>query len=81
MSNPAPQLAQELWNYCNILRDDGLSYSDYVEQLTSLLFLKIADEPAKPLLSLARVTIYRIMDGCTAFCLVPPHDMYDIKFL
>jgi hypothetical protein len=26
MSNPAPQLVQKLWNYCNILRDDGLSY-------------------------------------------------------
>ena len=25
MSNPAPQLVQKLWNYCNILRDDGLS--------------------------------------------------------
>jgi hypothetical protein len=31
MSNPAPQLVQKLWNYCNILRDDGLSYADYVE--------------------------------------------------
>lgn len=26
------QLVQKLWNYCNILRDDGLSYGDYVEQ-------------------------------------------------
>jgi len=34
----------KLWNYCNILRDDGLSYGDYVEQLTYLLFLKMADE-------------------------------------
>ena len=40
-------LVQRLWNYCNILRDDGLSYGDYVEQLTFLLFLKIADEQAK----------------------------------
>jgi hypothetical protein len=48
MSNPAPQLVQKLWNYCNILRDDGLSYGDYVEQLTFLLFLKMADEQAKP---------------------------------
>ena len=47
MSNPA-QLVQKLWNYCNILRDDGLSYGDYVEQLTFLLFLKMADEQAKP---------------------------------
>ena len=42
------QLVQKLWNYCNILRDDGLSYGDYVEQLTFLLFLKMADEQAKP---------------------------------
>jgi type I restriction enzyme M protein len=46
MSNPQ-QLVQKLWNYCNILRDDGLSYGDYVEQLTFLLFLKMADEQTK----------------------------------
>lgn len=40
MSNPQ-QLIQKLWNYCNILQDDGLSYGDYVEQLTFLLFLKM----------------------------------------
>lgn len=37
-------IVQKLWNYCNVLRDDGLSYGDYVEQLTFLLFLKMADE-------------------------------------
>ncbi len=47
MSNPT-QLVQKLWNYCNILRDDGLSYGDYVEQLTVLLFLKMADEQSRP---------------------------------
>ncbi|MBK7292256.1 MAG: SAM-dependent DNA methyltransferase [Holophagaceae bacterium] len=47
MSNPAA-LVQKLWNYCSILRDDGLSYGDYVEQLTFLLFLKMADEQTKP---------------------------------
>jgi len=47
MSNPQ-QLVQKLWNYCNILRDDGLSYGDYVEQLTYLLFLKMADEQSRP---------------------------------
>jgi type I restriction enzyme M protein len=40
----APALIQKLWNYCNILRDDGLSYGDYVEQLTYLLSLKKMDE-------------------------------------
>ncbi len=41
-------LVQKLWNYCNILRDDGLSYGDYVEQLTYLLFVKMADEQTRP---------------------------------
>ena len=27
-------IVQKLWNYCNVLRDDGMSYGDYVEQLT-----------------------------------------------
>ena len=40
----AKVLVDKLWNYCNVLRDDGLSYGDYVEQLTYLLFLKMADE-------------------------------------
>ncbi len=39
-------IVQKLWHYCNILSDDGMSYSDYVEQLTYLLFLKMADESA-----------------------------------
>ena len=47
MSHPQ-QLVQKLWNYCNILRDAGLSYGDYVEQLTFLLFLKMADEQSRP---------------------------------
>ncbi len=41
-------IVQKLWNYCNVLRDDGLSYQDYLEQLTFLLFLKMADEQARP---------------------------------
>jgi type I restriction enzyme M protein len=45
MNAPSPaQVVQKLWRYCNILRDDGLSYNEYVEQLTYLLFLKMADE-------------------------------------
>lgn len=44
----ASTLVPKLWNYCNILRDDGLSYGDYVEQLTYLLFLKMADEQSRP---------------------------------
>ncbi|MHB1550183.1 MAG: class I SAM-dependent DNA methyltransferase [Vulcanimicrobiaceae bacterium] len=41
-------LVARLWNYCHVLRDDGLSYGDYVEQLTYLLFLKMADEQRRP---------------------------------
>ena len=44
----ASTLVQKLWNYCNVLRDDGMSYGDYVEQFTYLLFLKMADERTKP---------------------------------
>ena len=40
-------IVQKLWNYCNVLRDDGMSYGDYVEQLTYLLFLKMSDERTK----------------------------------
>ena len=40
-------IVQKLWNYCNVLRDDGMSYDDYVKQLTYLLFLKMADEWTK----------------------------------
>jgi hypothetical protein len=36
MTAPA-QLVQKLWNYCNILRDNGLSYGDYVEQRVTRL--------------------------------------------
>lgn len=48
MPNESSQIVQRLWNYCNVLRDDGVSYGDYVEQLTYLLFLKMADEQTKP---------------------------------
>ena len=43
-NNQSTAILQRLWNYCTVLRDDGLSYGDYVEQLTYLLFLKMADE-------------------------------------
>jgi len=38
------RLVTKLWNYCDVLRDDGVSTIDYVEQLTYLLFLKMAHE-------------------------------------
>jgi len=48
VANESSAIVQRLWNYCNVLRDDGVSYGDYVEQLTYLLFLKMADEQTKP---------------------------------
>ncbi len=47
MSAESSIIVQRLWNYCNVLRDDGVSYNDYVEQLTYLLFLKMVDEQTK----------------------------------
>ncbi|MAG65771.1 MAG: DNA methyltransferase [Pseudomonadales bacterium] len=44
----APALVQKVWNYCHTLRDDGVGYGDYLEQLTYLLFLKMAHEYAQP---------------------------------
>ena len=48
MANESSTIVQRLWNYCDVLRDDGVSYGDYVEQLTYLVFLKMADEQTNP---------------------------------
>jgi len=48
MSNESSTIVQRVWNYCHVLRDDGVSYGDYLEQLTYLLFLKMADEQTRP---------------------------------
>ncbi len=37
-------IVQKLWNLCNVLRDDGITYLQYVTELTYLLFLKMAKE-------------------------------------
>ena len=47
MNNTPSSIGQRLWSYCNVLRDDGVSYGDYVEQLTYLLFLKMDYEQTK----------------------------------
>lgn len=38
------EIVQKLWNECNVLRDDGVSYQDYITELTYLLFLKMSKE-------------------------------------
>lgn len=48
MSNQtASAIVSKVWNYAHVLRDDGVGYGDYVEQLTYLIFLKMADERAQ----------------------------------
>ena len=39
-------VVQKLWGFCHTLRHDGIDYGDYIEQITYLLFLKMADERA-----------------------------------
>jgi len=41
-------IVSKVWSFCHTLRDDGVGYGDYLEQLTYLLFLKMADEFSKP---------------------------------
>lgn len=41
-------IISKVWSFCNTLRDDGVGYGDYLEQLTYLIFLKMADEYSKP---------------------------------
>ena len=40
------EIVAKLWNLCHVLRDDGITYHEYVTELTFLLFLKMADERA-----------------------------------
>lgn len=47
-SNDSQQIVNKAWNFAHVLRDDGLSYMAYTEQITFLLFLKMADEQTKP---------------------------------
>ncbi len=38
------EIVQKLWNLCNVLRDDGITYQQYVTELTYILFLKMMKE-------------------------------------
>src|SRR6476659_6947896 len=46
--NNTSSIVSKVWAFCNTLRDDGVGYGDYLEQLTYLLFLKMAEEYSKP---------------------------------
>ena len=48
MSSDASTIVQKLWNYCHVLRHDGVGYGEYTQQLTNIIFLKMADEQTKP---------------------------------
>lgn len=48
MSEQTTSIISKVWSLCNPLRDDGVSYGDYLEQLTYLIFLKMSDEYSKP---------------------------------
>jgi type I restriction enzyme M protein len=46
--NNTSSIVSKVWSFCNVLRDGGVSYGDYLEQLTYLIFLKMAEEYRKP---------------------------------
>lgn len=47
-ANNTSSIISKVWSFATVLRDDGVGYGDYLEQLTYLLFLKMADEFSKP---------------------------------
>ena len=49
MSEQNSSIISKIWAMCNPLRDVGVSYGDYLEQLTYLLFLKMSDEYTLPI--------------------------------
>jgi len=48
MSEQSTTIVSKVWGMCAPLRDDGVSYGDYLEQLTYLIFLKMSDEYSRP---------------------------------
>ena len=48
MSEQTTAIVSKVWGMCSPLRDDGVGYGDYLEQLTYLIFLKMSDEYSKP---------------------------------
>lgn len=48
MLEQSSTIVSKVWGMCSPLRDDGVSYGDYLEQLTYLIFLKMSDEYSRP---------------------------------
>lgn len=69
MTEQTTSITSKVWGMCGPLRDDGVSYGDYLEQLTYLIFLKMSDEYAKP--------PYKRQTGIPAGCSWA--DMSDLK--
>ena len=44
MALSTQEIVNKLWNLCNVLRDDGITYNQYLNELTFILFLKMAEE-------------------------------------
>ena len=58
MSEQTSAIVSKVWGMCNPLRDDGVSYGDYLEQLTYLIFLKMSDEYSRPPYKLSLIHIF-----------------------
>lgn len=70
----ARRLVNRLWSYCHVLRDDGVSVLDYVEQLTYLLFLKMAHEQKN-----RRLNRIDILDGLDAWQMLLDSDGWRLE--
>ena len=56
-------VAQKLWGFCHTLRHEGVDYGDYIEQITYLLFLKMAEERAIELPAACEWDVLRATSG------------------
>src|ERR1044071_7386641 len=64
MSHVTHDIVAKLWNLCNILKDDGITYHQYVTELTQLLFLKMAEETSKAVKKNESKAEDRLPKGC-----------------
>ena len=63
MSEQTSAIVSKVWALCNPLRDDGVSYGDYLEQLTYLIFLKMSNEYSQPPYKRVRLDTERPVRG------------------